>query len=136
MPRFALYSILATFCLGALVDSGTQAQERSSGQYLVLAIAVDVQSAVLRDPSGNTHLYGIGDLLPGGQWRVISASSFSLELQAADRLHGSVVNLRLRAGDAFDPQTLSASLQREGEPLYGAERMVQRKTAKSSPERN
>lgn len=136
MPRFTLHLILAYLWLGGFYVSSSQAQGLSSGQYLVLAVAADIQSIVIRDPSGHSRLYRIGDLLPDGQWRVISTSSDALELQATKRLHGNVVNLRLRAGDAFDPQTLSASLRREGEPLYSAERMFQRKPARSTPERN
>ncbi len=136
MPRIALHFILTCLCLGGLLDSSTQAQERPSGQYLVLAIAADIQSVVIRDPSGHTRLFGIGEQLPESPWRLISTSTDALELQATERLHGSVVNLRLRAGDSFDPQTLSASLRREGEPLYRAERMIQRKTVGPSAERN
>ena len=136
MPNIFLHLIRASLCLGGLFASNAQAQQHMDGKYIVVAIAVDIQSVVIRDPSGHTRLYGVGDRLLESQWRLLSTSSGGLELQAMERLHGSVVNLRLRAGDAFDPQTLSTSLQREGEPLYGAERMVQRKTAKSSPEGN
>lgn len=136
MPNIFSHLIHASLCLGGLFASNAQAQQHIEGKYIVVAIAVDIQSVVIRDPSGHTRLYGIGDRLFESQWRLLSTSSDGLELQAMDRLHGSVVNLQLRAGESFDPQMLSASLQREGEPLYRTEQMIQRKAVGSSAERN
>ncbi len=136
MSRIFLHRIFVLFCLSGLISPNVDGQQHLSDKYVVVAIANDIQSALIRGPSGHIDLYRIGDRLRESEWRMISTSAGALELQATERLHGMAVNLRLRTGDAFDQKTLSASLQHVAEPLYRTEQMIQRKAVGSSAERN
>lgn len=124
MPRFFWIFTLASFFSTGSFVSGIRAQEPDGGQYVVVAVAADIQSAVLRDSLGNVRRYGNGDTLTEAEWRVISIRAEYVNLRSEMRLQGRQVELQLREGDRFDPSTMSATIRREGEPVYSVERMV------------
>lgn len=136
MRPFAKNFIYASLCFGALLVSGAGAQEIAAREYVVEAIATDIQSAVIRDPLGNDRRYGTGDLLAEGEWRLIWVGAGSLKLRAKSRLQGRPVELVLHEGDGFDPLASSATIQRESEPVHDARRMVQDKSAERRAKRD
>ena len=109
MLRFAMKCVLASSCMGGLFDARAHAQEPSDSQYVVVAMASDIQSAVLRDPLGNVRRFGAGDMLAEGGWRLISVGADSVILRAEMQLQGRQVELRLRLGDSLSNSRLKSN---------------------------
>jgi hypothetical protein len=129
MPRLSLTIAIVCLWVGGPGFGIASAQEPAARRYAVVAIAADIQLAIIRDSRGNAHRYRLGDKLPEGGWRLVSLGAGSLGLRSEMRLRGREVDLQLREGDTFDPLAMRASLEREAEPVYRVERMVQRKPA-------
>lgn len=136
MTQLSLYFLLTFMFLGGSLSRNAHGKDVSAGQYVVVAMAADTQSAVIRDPSGIPHLLRVGDLLAEGHWRLLSVSADALKLRAVEGLRGEVVELQLHEGNDFDSTTLDASLSDARDPVFRAERMIQRKPVASPSKRD
>jgi hypothetical protein len=76
---------------------------QTAPSWTLLAVAEDVHSAVMRDADGHIRRYAEGDWLAGHAWRLRRVDADAIELEAAKRLRGQPLVVRVALQQHFDP---------------------------------